>query len=50
MHTTAAHYPEKPSEGAQDHARAFFASMAALYPCTYCRKDFAKEIRKQPPE
>ncbi|CAN0533654.1 unnamed protein product, partial [Scytosiphon promiscuus] len=50
LHTTAAHYPEKPSKGAQDHAKALFASLAALYPCTYCRKDFEEEIHKQPPE
>lgn len=50
MHTTAAHYPDKPSEEAQSHARAFIASLAALYPCSYCRKDFKKEINKEPPE
>lgn len=50
IHTTAAHYPDKPSEETQNHARALMASLAALYPCTYCRKDFKEEIRKQPPE
>ncbi|CAN0190882.1 unnamed protein product [Pylaiella littoralis] len=49
IHTTAAHYPEEPSKETQNHARALMASLAALYPCTYCRKDFEKELRKQPP-
>ncbi|CAM9750901.1 unnamed protein product [Hapterophycus canaliculatus] len=50
IHTTAAHYPEKPSEETQSHARAFMSSLATLYPCSYCREDFSEEIRKQPPE
>ncbi|CAM9563819.1 unnamed protein product [Ascophyllum nodosum] len=50
VHTTAANYPEKPSEEVQRHAKAFFSSLAALYPCTYCRKDFRDEIEKEPPD
>eukprot|EP00903_Cladosiphon_okamuranus_P006194 g6091.t1 len=50
IHTTAAHYPDIPSEETQNHARALMTSLAALYPCTYCRKDFKEEIRKQPPD
>eukprot|EP00752_Nemacystus_decipiens_P014645 g13042.t1 len=50
IHTTAAHYPDKPSAETQKHARALMASLAALYPCSYCRKDFKEEIRKQPPD
>lgn len=49
MHTTAAHYPDTPSKETQAHAEAFFGGLAALYPCSYCRKDFSEEIKKDPP-
>ncbi|CAB1098041.1 unnamed protein product [Ectocarpus sp. CCAP 1310/34] len=50
IHTTAAHYPEKPSKETQDQARALVTGLAGLYPCTYCRKDFREEVRKLPPD
>ncbi len=50
IHTMAANYPEKPSTSDKRHARAFFQSLGALYPCKLCRDHFDRYIAVQPPE
>ncbi|XP_055610530.1 FAD-linked sulfhydryl oxidase ALR [Uranotaenia lowii] len=50
LHTTAAYYPDEPSNEDQCNVRSFFTSFAQLYPCEYCAKDFQDEIKKFPPE
>ncbi|CAM9147047.1 unnamed protein product [Choristocarpus tenellus] len=49
MHTAAAYYPQNPTPDMQERARAFFGGLAHMYPCSYCKKDFEKEIAKEPP-
>jgi len=42
-------YPEKPSKEVQNSALQFISSLALLYPCPYCAKDFRACIIKNPP-
>lgn len=50
LHSIAAYYPEKPTESEQGLARSLMQSIAAFYPCGYCRKDFQKSIASDPPK
>lgn len=50
LHTTAAYYPEKPSEKEKQAARDLVNGIALLYPCTHCRAHFAKEVEEDPPD
>jgi len=49
MHTLAAHFPTAPTAYERAHAAGFFAALAALYPCSYCRDDFAASVAAEPP-
>lgn len=49
IHSIAANYPEKPSEGDQYHAKAFLRSIGKLYPCKRCRQHFARYLAASPP-
>lgn len=49
LHSTAAYYPEAPTAEEQGLARALIQSVAAFYPCGYCRKDFQKSVKADPP-
>eukprot|EP00953_Heterococcus_sp_UTEX-ZZ885_P011089 6427-Heterococcus_DN1.PRE.12 len=49
LHTTAAYYPDAPTEAQQTAASNLITGLAALYPCSYCAKDFQKEVKKSPP-
>ncbi len=50
IHTTAAFYPESPSEAEQAAARNLFLSLALLYPCHICADDLRRLILKMPPK
>jgi len=50
IHTTAAKYPQVPTETQQEHAKNFFNSIGALYPCLDCRIHFYQFINSKPPE
>ena len=49
IHTVAATYSESPTEQDQMQALHFIESLAWLYPCSYCAKDFQLFIRRYPP-
>jgi hypothetical protein len=46
----AAYYPDTPNEEDKKHATNFMISMAYLYPCDVCRKEFIESVEKVPPE
>ena len=50
LHSTAAYYPERPTPEEQGLARSLIQSVAAFYPCGYCRKDFAASVQTDPPK
>lgn len=50
IHTMAAYYPDTPNEEDKKHATNFMISMAYLYPCDVCRKEFIESVEKVPPE
>lgn len=50
LHTTAAYFPEKPSEDDKKHYFNFFAAIPYVYPCKHCAHDFEKYLNKSPPE
>eukprot|EP01041_Mallomonas_annulata_P006547 gene6547-13243_t len=50
IHTIAAHYPDEPSNDDKANAERFFRSLAMLYPCEYCAKDFQASIAITPPD
>ncbi|KIY53872.1 hypothetical protein FISHEDRAFT_68441 [Fistulina hepatica ATCC 64428] len=50
LHTTAAYYPESPSVAQKSSMLALLSSIPVLYPCTWCAKDFGREIEKYPPQ
>ncbi|CAN0331688.1 unnamed protein product [Phaeothamnion confervicola] len=49
LHTTAAHFPDEPSESHKQHALNLLKGLAHLYPCSYCAKDFQTSIQENPP-
>jgi hypothetical protein len=50
IHTTAAYYPDIPTEEDKKHATNFMISMAYLYPCDVCRREFIESVEKLPPQ
>ena len=50
LHTTAAYYPDKPTEAEKQAAKDLVNGIAVLYPCTHCRAHFAKEVEEDPPD
>uniref|UniRef100_A0A7S3K308 Sulfhydryl oxidase n=1 Tax=Aureoumbra lagunensis TaxID=44058 RepID=A0A7S3K308_9STRA len=49
LHTTAAYYPEKATEGEQTQANNLIQGLAANYPCEHCAADFREAIQEHPP-
>lgn len=45
LHTTAAYYPDQPSEQHKKNASALFNSLPTLYPCSFCADELKKEIQ-----
>ncbi|KAF8967702.1 growth factor [Flammula alnicola] len=50
LHTTAAYYPEKPSPTQRANMLMLLRSLPVLYPCTWCAKDFGKNIEQTKPD
>lgn len=48
LHTTAAYYPEKPTEEQQKAARDLVDSMSVLYACSHCREHFRNHVEEHP--
>lgn len=49
LHTMAAYYPEHPSSTDESRALEFIKSLAHLYPCHICAKDFQEFVSASPP-
>jgi FAD-linked sulfhydryl oxidase len=45
LHSTAAYYPEKPSEAHKKNAMGLFGSLPSLYPCRHCADELQKEMK-----
>ncbi|GAA98377.1 uncharacterized protein L969DRAFT_334428 [Mixia osmundae IAM 14324] len=50
LHTTAAYYPERPSETQQSSMMSLLRAMPVLYPCSHCAADLAIEMKQRPPD
>ncbi|KAH8056895.1 sulfhydryl oxidase [Aureococcus anophagefferens] len=50
LHTTAAYYPESPTERDRAAAAGLVAGLAALYPCEHCAADFREAVEASPPD
>ncbi|GBG25262.1 FAD-linked sulfhydryl oxidase ALR [Hondaea fermentalgiana] len=50
LHTTAAYYPDKPSEEQQHAARGLIEAMSLLYACAHCREHFRNHVEAHPPD
>eukprot|EP01089_Gocevia_fonbrunei_P023371 TRINITY_DN982_c0_g1_i1.p1 TRINITY_DN982_c0_g1~~TRINITY_DN982_c0_g1_i1.p1 ORF type:complete len:203 (-),score=50.37 TRINITY_DN982_c0_g1_i1:21-629(-) len=50
LHTTAAYYPESPTQKTQKEMNNFLHSFANIFPCNICAKDFRKILKDSPPE
>lgn len=50
LHSTAAYYPNNPSEADKLAASGLISAIAQLYPCTHCRSRFQEDIRLDPPQ
>lgn len=49
LHTTAAYYPEEPSEQHKKNASALFNALPSLYPCSFCADELGKEMQRVGP-
>lgn len=49
LHTMAAAYPEQPDAATQAAATAMVTSLGTVYPCKWCRTDWALEVAASPP-
>lgn len=49
LHTTAAYYPDAPSQGQKTHMVNLLSSLPSLYPCSWCADDFGTAIKEHPP-
>lgn len=49
LHTTAAYYPEEPTNADKMYARHLISGLAAHYPCEHCAEDFREAIVEDPP-
>ncbi|WVW84618.1 hypothetical protein I302_106652 [Kwoniella bestiolae CBS 10118] len=50
LHTTASYYPQKPTETQQSKMISLLDSLSTFYPCSWCAKDFQKDMKVNPPE
>merc|ERR1711916_333468 len=50
LHTWASTYPNTPTEQQQKRMETFFEILSEIYPCPYCREDFARHIEQSPPK
>lgn len=50
LHTTAAYYPEKPTQGQQKLMRGMIDALAEFYACSYCVGHLRQEVQQRPPD
>ena len=50
LHTTAAYYPDKPTETQQSSMLSLLRSLPVLYPCTHCATHLGANMKDHPPE
>lgn len=50
LHTTAAYYPDTPTESERSNMNSFLHNLANIYPCSYCADDFQEKIAEYPPK
>lgn len=50
LHTTAAYYPEAPSQSHQSNMLSLLKSLPTLYPCHHCADALKSELAVHPPE
>lgn len=46
LHSTAAYYPDSPSEQHKKNAFSLFNSLPSLYPCRHCADELKNEMQK----
>jgi FAD-linked sulfhydryl oxidase len=50
LHSTAAHYPDKPTEADKGHYQTFFTLLKYVYPCRSCAAHFGAVLEDDPPQ
>lgn len=50
LHSFASSYPDRPDDATQQHAFALLRGLGSVYPCKWCRDDWASELAKNPPK
>lgn len=50
LHSTAAHYPDKPTDEDKTHYKAFFTLLQYVYPCRSCGAHYATVLEDDPPQ
>jgi len=50
LHTLAAYFPDNPSAAEESYAHVLLVSLAQLYPCHICAKDFQSFVADHPPQ
>ena len=50
LHTTAAYYPENPSQTQRSSMLALLRSLPTLYPCTWCADHLKDNMAQHPPD
>merc|ERR1711871_952585 len=48
LHTTAAYYPETPTESQKKDALALITSLSNLYACGHCAEDLRESLKSEP--
>ncbi|XP_015916991.1 FAD-linked sulfhydryl oxidase ALR isoform X2 [Parasteatoda tepidariorum] len=49
LHTLAAYFPDKPSEGQKTDMKTFITLFSKFYPCKICAEDMQKDLTTDPP-
>lgn len=50
LHTTAAYYPDAPSDKNKENMRTLINALVDLYPCKRCSSHLAKDVIENPPD
>ena len=50
LHTTAAYYPEKPSQTQRVNMLSLLRALPVLYPCSSCAQHLGENMKTRPPD
>jgi len=50
LHTTAAYFPDEPSEDEKKAAKDLIEALGVIYACKHCREHFSEHLKEHPPD